>query len=205
MLLASTATSEHAHYRVHKRSKQASHKLLQEANRKSADSDKTTRGASKLWPLSLHKNRAYLLLVPVHHLIPLIHGRSRGLAEPDPVHNPNIGVADDDQGQEVLDDDQIEAVGLSQVDLPQGEVTVTPRLGRLVPSRKHDDTERQHRGGGAQHAKEPHHRHHDDRNLLGPARLQRIDNGHVAVDGDDGQGDDADVHSQLLDERGGWA
>ncbi len=62
-----------------------------------------------------HKNVwSYLSLVFVHDLVAGVEGGTGRLAAPDAVHDAEIGEADDEQREEVLDDDQVQAVHLRQ-------------------------------------------------------------------------------------------
>jgi len=155
----------------------------------------------------------------VHQLIPSVHRCPGRLAQPDPVRDPCVGVADDDEGNEVLDQSQVQSVDVAEVDMKRSrkrggterlQTTAVIIINHPTPTGVSvgvndviDPVNPEDHGVGdaGSDAEEPDYCHDDLGRATGEELAEGVDDREEAVDGDDDEGDDTDVDGHLLDER----
>jgi len=161
-----------------------------------------------------HQSRfIYLLLILVHDLVSTVDRRARSLRKPDAVHYSGVGDADDAQRQKVLHDDKVDDVHLARVCAAEdrehrvaerleglrGPISSRQRKKGIVLNPDHPEGEQCRQAG--HHTDCPDNGHDDRCRVACPTRLERPNDGVVTVDGNDCQGQNAHVHTHLLNER----
>ena len=151
----------------------------------------------------------------VHAPVAGVHRQAGRLRQPDLAEDAAVRVADDDEREEVLQHEQVDVVHPADVDTaPQLRVVRRAHVLHLAVAAVDGggagggglgalarDGVGEGGGRAGEDAEEPDGGHEDAGDGGGAARPQRVDDGDEAVDGNDGQRENADVDGQRLDER----